>query len=116
MRKEKDTVHPYPEGVGTLQKETAKRNRPNSEAVGSPESAPQDYDIRQSERVWEFQNKDFWIRPTDLSWYYLILVTIREIPFKNYRGRSAGKQRPEKPRLNGTRKIHLGPGSHISRG
>ena len=48
-------------------KETAKRNRPNPEAVDSPEIAPQDHDVRQSERVLEFENKDFWIRPTDLS-------------------------------------------------
>ena len=50
--------------------------------------APQDYDIRQSGRVLELQHKDLWIRPIDLSWHFPILVTIRELLFKNYRGRS----------------------------
>ena len=89
MRKEK--VDPYPEGVEISRKETAKRNSPTSEAVGSHESAPQDYDTRQSERVLEFQNRDFWTRPTDLSWHYPVLGIIRETPFKNFRGRSFEK-------------------------
>ena len=33
-------------------------NRANSEGVDSTEGAPEDYDIRQSERVLEYQNKD----------------------------------------------------------
>ena len=83
MRKEK--VDPYPEGVEISRKETARRNSPTSEAVGSHDSAPQDYDIRQSERVLEFQIRDFWTRPTDLSWHYPVLGIIRETPFKNFR-------------------------------
>ena len=51
--------------------------------------APQDDDIRQSVRVLELQNKDLWLRPTDLPWHFSMLVTIREMPFKNHRGRSA---------------------------
>ena len=48
--------------------------------------APQDYEVRQSGRVLELQSKDLWIRPTDLSWHYPILATIRELPFKICRG------------------------------
>ena len=32
---------------------------------------------------WSFKTKILWIRPTDLSWHYPILVTIRELPFIN---------------------------------
>ena len=85
-------------------KETAKRNRPNPEAVHRPEIAPQDHDVRQSERVLEFENKDFWIRPTDLSWHYPILLTVREIPFKNYRGRSAGKTEVRETKISRCKK------------
>ena len=53
--------------------------------------APLDDDIRQSVRVLELQNKDLWLRPTDLPWHFSMLVTIREMPFKNDRGRSAEK-------------------------
>ena len=51
----------------------------------------QDYEIHQSGQVLEVQNRDFWIRPTDLSWHFPILVTIRELPLKNYCGRSLAK-------------------------
>ena len=44
--------------------------------------APQDHDIRQSGRVLEVENKDLWIQPTDLSRHFLLLVTIRELPFQ----------------------------------
>ena len=49
---------------------------------------PQGYDVRQSGRVLELQNRDLWIQPTDLSWHFPTLVTIREMAFENYRGRS----------------------------
>ena len=61
--KREDASIPFPEGLEILLKETAKRNRPTSEAAGCPENAPRDYDIRQSERVLEFQNRNFWMRP-----------------------------------------------------
>ena len=35
--------------------------------------ALQDYEVRQSGRVLELQNKDLWIRPTDLSWNFLFI-------------------------------------------
>ena len=53
--------------------------------------APQDHEVRQSGRGLELQNRDLWIRPTDLSWHFPILVTIRELPFRNYHGRSLAK-------------------------
>ena len=59
----KDAGFSFPEGLVILLKETAKRNRPTSEAADRPENAPQDHDIRQSERVLEIQNRNFWIRP-----------------------------------------------------
>ena len=61
--KREDAGISYPEGLEILLKETAKRNRPTSETADFPENAPRDYDIRQSERVLEFQNRDFWMRP-----------------------------------------------------
>ena len=51
-------------------------------------SYPENVDILQSGRVLELQNRNLWIRPTDLSWNVPILVTIRELLFKNYRGKS----------------------------
>ena len=59
FQKRKDGGGSYPEGLQILLKETAERNRPTSETADSPENAPQDHDIRQSERVLEFQNRDF---------------------------------------------------------
>ena len=53
--------------------------------------APPDYDIRQSGRLLELQDRDIWLRPTDLSWHFLVLMTIREKPFKNYCSRTSEK-------------------------
>ena len=53
--------------------------------------APQDYDVRQSRRGLELQNRDLCLRPTDLSWHFPTLVTFRGMPFKNYRARSPAK-------------------------
>ena len=90
--KRQDEDSSYPKGLEILLRETTKRNCPNAEDIDNPKIAPQDYDVRQSERVLEFQNRDFWIRPTDLSWHYPILVTIRE-PFENVRGSSSEKSK-----------------------
>ena len=76
----------YHKGIEVMLRETARKSYP--ENVDNPMNAPRDYEVRQSGRVLEFQNKDLWIRPRDLSWHFSILVTIRELPFKNYRGRS----------------------------
>ena len=67
-------------------RETARKSYP--ENVDSPMIARRDFEVRQSGRVLELQNKDLWIRPTELSWHYPILVTIRELPFKKYCGTS----------------------------
>ena len=53
--------------------------------------APQDYDIRQSARALELLNKDLWLRPTEMSWHFLFLMTIRKEPFKKYRSRTSEK-------------------------
>ena len=37
------------------------------EYAADPMVAPPDYDIRQSGRVVELQNRDLWLRPTDMS-------------------------------------------------
>ena len=115
--KRKDAGISYPEGLVILLKETAKRNRPTSETADSPENTPQDHDIRQCERVLEFQNRDFWIRPNRFV-LALSHTTLREMPFKNFRGTSSENQKSEITRLrksgNGTHR--LGLGSHITRG
>ena len=74
----------YSKGIEVLFREMA-RNMDNLVI------APQDCEIRQSGRVLELQSKDLWIRPSDLSWHFTILVTIRELPFRRYRGRSLAK-------------------------
>ena len=78
----------YPKGIEVLLMGTARKGYPDTENVDNPKIALQDYDARQSGRVLELQNRGLWIRPTDLSWHFTILVTIREMPFTNYRGRS----------------------------
>ena len=47
--------------------------------------APQDYVVSQSGRGLKLQHRDLWLRPTDLSWHFPALVTIREMLPKNYR-------------------------------
>ena len=69
----------------------AQRSYLNPEDVEDPMIAPPDYDVRQSGRVLELQNRDLWSRPTELSWHFPILMTIREEPFKNCRSRSSAK-------------------------
>ena len=81
-RKEKVRIARTPNGSEALLRETARKGYPDPEEVNNPMIAPQDYDIRQSGRVLEHQNKDLWIRPTDLSWHFPILVSIRELPFQ----------------------------------
>ena len=61
-------------GIEVLVRETARKVCSSPENVVDPMIAPQDYDVRQSGRVLELQNRDLWIR--------LILVTIRAMLFK----------------------------------
>ena len=83
QRKEKEQAEDcsYPKSIEVMLRETARKSYP--ENVDNPMIAPRDFDVRQSGRVLELQNKDLWIRPTDLSWHFPILVTIRELPFRN---------------------------------
>ena len=81
----------YPKGIEVLLMGTARKGYPDPDNVDNPKIAPQDYDARQSRRVLELQNRNLRIRPTDLSWHFPNLVTIREMPFRNYRGRSLAK-------------------------
>ena len=55
----------YPKGIEVMLRETARKSWP--ENVNTPMIAARDYAVRYSGQVLEFQNKDLWIRPTDLS-------------------------------------------------
>ena len=102
-------------------RETARQSHPDPENIGNPMIAPQDYEVHQSRLVVELQNKDLWIRPTDLSWHILILVTVREkLPVKidcnvGRQGRSQEAEESEKQRRkigtqsDGTSRLGLGP-------
>ena len=79
----------YSKSVEILLRETARKGYPEPENVDNPLIAPQDCEVRQSRRVLELQNRDLWIRPTDLSWHFPILV--RKLLWKSTR--EAGSQR-----------------------
>ena len=79
-RKEQAEDSSYPKGIEVMLRETARKSYPDPEDIDNPMISPQDYDIRQSERVLELQNRDLWIRPTDLSWHFPILMTIVRYP------------------------------------
>ena len=89
--KRQDEDSSYSKGIEVMLRETTRKNYPYTEEVDNPMIAPQDFDVRQYGRVLELQNTDLWLRPTDLSWHFPILVTIREMPFKNDRARSPAK-------------------------
>ena len=72
--------------------------------------APQDYDVRQSGRGLELQNRDLWIRPTDLPWHFPIFVTIREMPFKNYRARSPAELKVREDKIEEAKKQKIPKG------
>ena len=76
----------YLKGIEVKPRETVRKSYP--EDVYNPTVVPQYYEVRQSGRILQLRNKDLWIWLTDLSWHFLILVTVRELPFKDYRGRS----------------------------
>ena len=44
--------------------------------------APPDCEMYQSGRVLKLQNRDLWLRPTDISWHFHTLVTLCEELFK----------------------------------
>ena len=87
-----------PKGVEVLLRETVRKGYPVPEDVDNPMIAHRDYNVlRQSERVLEFQNRDLWIRPTDLSWHFPIkklpLKVTREV--ESQRGQDRGTQEAE---------------------
>ena len=63
----------YPKAVEGLLRATARKNYPKSENVDIRMIAPEAHDVRRSGRVLELQNRDLWIRPTDLSWNHPLL-------------------------------------------
>ena len=81
--KEQTEDSSYPKGIEVLLREVARKSYPDPENVDNPMITPWDYEVRQSVRVLVLQNKDCWIRPTDLSWRFPILVTICEFLFIN---------------------------------
>ena len=78
-------------GIESQLRAAAQRAYRDQEDATDPMVAPQDYDVRQSGSVLELQNSDLWLRPTNLSWHFPILMTIREESFKNYRSRTDEK-------------------------
>ena len=54
--------------------------------------APQDYDVHLPVRVLALQNSELWLRPTDLSWHFPILMTFREESLKNYRSENKAEE------------------------
>ena len=81
----------YTKSIEVLMREADRKGYPDPENLDNLMIAPQNYDSRQSGRVLELQNRDLWIRPTDLSWHVPILITIREMPSGNFLGRSLAK-------------------------
>ena len=79
-RQGEDSSHP--KAVEDLLRETARKNCPKSENVDNPMMS----------------------RPTDLSSNFTILVTIREAPFKNFRGRSSEEMKAREDKIEGTKK------------
>ena len=75
-----------------------------SEDAEDPMVALPDHDIRQSGRVLEVQNRDIWLRPTDMSWHLPILMTIREDSFKNYRSRTSEKWKAKEDNVKEAKK------------
>ena len=53
---------------------------------------------------WSLQNRDLWLRPTDMSWHLPILITIREEPFKNCRSRTSEKWKVKEDKIEEAKK------------
>ena len=89
----------YTKGIEVLPRKRLEKGYPDPEDVDKPMIALQDYDVRQSGRVLELQSRNLWIRPTDLSWHCPILVTIREMHFRNFRGWSLAKLKAREDKI-----------------
>ena len=59
-------------GVEGQLRAAARRSYPNPEDAEDPMMVPPDY--------LELQNGDLWLRPTDMSWHFPILMTIVKNP------------------------------------
>ena len=66
--------------------------------------APPDYEIRQSGRVLELQNRDLCFRPTDMPWHLPILMSFREEPHKNYRSSTSEKWKAKEDKIEEVKK------------
>ena len=78
-------------GIEAQLSATAQRAYRDQEDATDHMVAPQDLDVHLSVRVLELQNRDLWLRPTDMPSHFPILMTIREESFKNYRSRTDKK-------------------------
>ena len=91
-------------GVKGQPRAAAQRGYPNPEDAEDPMMAPPDNEIRQSGRVLELQNRDLWLRPTDISLHLSILITIREEPCKNYRSKTSGDWKAKEDKIEEVKK------------
>ena len=55
-------------------------------------------------RAGSLKNRDLWLRPTDMSCRFPILMTIREEPFKNYRSRTSEKWKATEDKIEEAKK------------
>ena len=55
--------------------------------------------LRPPRATLELQNRDLWLRPTDLSWHFLILMTIREELVKNFRSWTSEKWKAKEDKI-----------------
>ena len=92
-----------------LLRASAQRSYPTPEDAKdkNPMMAPPGYETRPSGRVLELQNRDVWLRLTDMSWHLPILGTVLEEPSSNYRSRTAEKWKAKDQKLE--RLIRRGP-------
>ena len=93
-----------------LLRASAQRSYPTPEDAKdkNPMMAPPGYETRPSGRVLELQNRDVWLRLTDMSWHLSILGTVPEEPFMQLsftNSRESGKPRIK----NSKRLIRRGP-------
>ena len=82
----------------------SQRGCPHPEDAEDPVIEPPDYDVRQSRRVLELQNRNFWLRPTDLSCDLPIIMTINQELFKNNRARSSSKLKIKEDKVEEAKK------------
>ena len=93
----------YCKTIEGLLSATARKIFPESEDIDNPMIAPQDFVVRQSGRVLELRNRS--LDTTNRSVLALtLLVTIREEPFRNFRGRSLAKLKARDDKIEEAKK------------